>query len=196
MGSLLFLPSMVIEVERPTDTTPGICSIRRMICSWVRIAFSSPEISPFGIETRNVRTSSGRTKPGWTFLRAWKVRIMSPELINRTNASAIWETASALRARCRSLPSLNDRPPSLRADDRSGFPYLKTGTRPKRRPASIEIPAVNKSTAGSMDISSSRGILAGLIAIRSRIPAYARKMPRAPPMIPSVTLSNRSSRAT
>ena len=51
---------------------------------------------------------------------SWKVRIMSPELIRRTNASATCTTTSALRARCRSLPSLEARPPSLSAPTRFG----------------------------------------------------------------------------
>ena len=36
IGSLLLLPSIVIEEDRPTEVTPGTLSILRTICSCTR----------------------------------------------------------------------------------------------------------------------------------------------------------------
>jgi hypothetical protein len=53
-----------------------------------------------GIETRKVWTCAGAVNPGTTFVSARKVRIMRPEQIRSTRASATCTTTRALRARC------------------------------------------------------------------------------------------------
>ncbi len=63
-------------------------------------------------------------------------------------ASAIWAIAKVFLARWRSRPLLDPRPPSLRADTMLKRLYLKTGKRPKKRPASIEMPEVKMRTVG------------------------------------------------
>ena len=57
---------------------------------------------------------AGSTKPGETCISAKKVRIINPEQISSTSASATCTTTSALRVRCRSRPWLCERPPSRR----------------------------------------------------------------------------------
>ena len=102
--------------------------MRRTICSNILAVCTSSLTSDSGIATRNVSTSPGFVNPGWTFPIAWKVRIISPEATSRITASAISATTSVLRARWRSRPALESRPPSLSADASCGRANFRIDT--------------------------------------------------------------------
>jgi hypothetical protein len=67
-----------------------------------------------------VSSCSGFVNPGFTCLNAWNVRIISPELMSSTSASATCTTTSVLRARCRSRLALDVRPPPRSPDAPAG----------------------------------------------------------------------------
>ena len=100
-----------------------------------------------GIDTRSVSTCAGSVKPGSTWRIAWKVRIIRPEATSRTTASATSTTTSVLRARCRALPALDERPPSFKRRASCGLANLRTGKSPNSSPATSEITTVNASTS-------------------------------------------------
>src|ERR1035437_8026593 len=127
---------------------------------------------------------SGSLKPGDTCIKAWNVRIMSPEQISRTSARATCTTTSALRARCRSRLWLSARPPSRRPVLIPTPAYLITGIRPMTMLTKSASPNVNSSTGPSMPISFRRGRPVGFTAIRSRNDPKAKPSPMRGPRKP------------
>ena len=102
IGSLLSLPSMVIEEDRPTDADArDLLDARRRSVRERCAVWTGSSISDSGMAMRSVSTSSGFVKPGSTLRIAWNVRIIRPDATSRTTASAISTTTSVLRARCR-----------------------------------------------------------------------------------------------
>ena len=187
-------PSIVIDEESPTAITPGTCASRSAMLSCVRDALCGSLMRPSGIAMRKVCTSSGRVKPGFTSRKAMNVRIIRPETISSIRASATWPTTSALRARCRPGPSLEDRPPSLSAET-PGAPNFRTAKRPNTIPLATEMARVKNNTVGSRPISSTRGSSTGAIRRSRAMPACASNRLSAPPPSASTTLSDSSARA-
>ncbi len=186
---------MGILVLMATDSTPGIASILCRISSSVRATFSGPFICVSGMEIRKVCNSAARANPGFTFVNALNVRIISPEQINSTSASATCTTTNTLRARCCSRLWLSDRPPSRIPVLNCDPACLNTGMLPNNTLASAETTSVNSSTLPSIPISWMRGIPCGAIATNTRNAAYASPNPNKPPMNPSVRLSSINSPA-
>ena len=138
-----------------------MAAIFRRISSCMRTTLSGTETSASGMVSQKVWTSAGRKNPGSTWVKARNVRIMRPDEISRTSASATWTITSAFRARCRSRLSLSVRPPSRRPVPRCTPACFKTGTEPNKRLAMSATPRVKSNTGASMSISPRRGRPAG-----------------------------------
>ena len=167
-GSCHPLPLIGITVPMPAEETPGMASIFRKISSSMRTTRSGSLTCVSGIEMRKVCNSTGRANPTLTWVRARKVRIIKPEQIKRTSASATCTTTSTLRARCCSLLWLTPRPPSRIPVLRRTPAYLKIGTQQTSRLARIVTNNVNNRTGPSIPISRMRGSPEGATARRMR----------------------------
>ena len=135
-----------------TDETPGTAAIRLAICSWAWSTASGFAICDSGMKRRSVWRCSGSLNPGVTCLRAWNVRIISPELTRSTRASATWMTTSVLRARRRSRLSLSARPPARSVAVTCSPAWRSAGMMPNSNPAPSEMTSVNSRTVPSMAI--------------------------------------------
>ena len=109
---------------------------------------------------------SGAVNPGGTCINARKVRIISPEQINKTSANATCKITRALRARCRSRLWLSARPPSRRPVFTRPPAYLRIGMEPIRRLVKSASANVKSKTGKSMPISWMRGRPVGAEATR------------------------------
>ena len=108
---MLLLPSIGTPLAKPTAVTPGIAAILSWIACSMRITCSGSLTCAFRNGDAQRLHFLGPVKPGCTCRSAWNVRIISPEPISSTSASATCTTTSVLRARCRSRLWLSVRPP-------------------------------------------------------------------------------------
>ena len=179
----------------PTPRVPGRAA-RRSIRVCCRISsLASPAAAASGMAIRSVCSVPGSLNPGWTRRIDWKVRIIRPEPMRSTSASATWMMVRVLRVMLRSRPALALRPPERSASARRMRPRLSTGIAPKARPATTERTSVKSTEVPSIAIRSKRGSRAGERLSTSSIAPAARPRPAAPPRTANSTLSVSISRA-
>ena len=77
-----------MTLTKAADVTPGIAAIASTMSFCRRATCWGSGTSDGGIDISTVCSVSGRTNPGSTFLSAWNVRIINPELMRSTRASA------------------------------------------------------------------------------------------------------------
>ena len=82
---------------------------------------------------RSVWSVAGSLNPGCTRRIDWKVRIIRPEPISSTSASATWTIVSVLRVTLRSRPALAFRPPARSASASWMRLRFSTGMRAERQ---------------------------------------------------------------
>ena len=180
------LPSSGIGFAAVTPTTPGRAP-NRSSSSRATLARPSGVGSPT-FASPNVTTPLG-SKPGAARCNATKLRIISPEPTRRTNASATSAVTTPARSHFPAPDSDELRPLARSMSATSTRDARTAGTMPKISADAIAAAAVKPRTTGSRLTWSSRGRLAGPIAMRTLIPAHASPTPNAAPATDSTRLS-------
>jgi len=91
-------------------------------------------------------------------------------------------TINALRMSARVPSPELPRPEARNVELMSIFANVKAGARPNRTPVRVAMAKVKRMTQGSMEISESRGRLAGPNLSRARIASQANASPKMPPV--------------